>query len=124
MWNLLPMLLLAAALAGCAAPPPPQADIDAADFGDPPITFRSQIREALGQTLYDPPTAQLRYEPPFRAVVRSGGGWTAGWVVPVAVKARGPRGAYSTFLPRRFFFPSGGGCFELHGGQQAVPASD
>lgn len=124
------LALLLATLAGCAAAPPPQAAVDAADFGPAPLTFRSEVRQVLTRKLLDPPTMQLRYGEPARAVVengrsgdpRSSGGWAAGWVVPVGVKARRADGAYSGFVPRRFFFPAGGGVFELHDGQRVVRA--
>ncbi len=130
--RILPALALCLGVAaGCAAPPPPAADIDAADFGSLPITYRSETRAALARKLFDPPTAQLRFEEPFRGVVEngdfgdgSGGGWVAGWVVPVSVKARGSGGDYSGFLSRLFFFPTGGGVFELHDGQRVVAAPD
>ena len=127
--RILPVIaLLLAALDGCAAAPPPQAEVDAADFGPAPLTFRSDVREVLTRKLFDPPTMQLRYGEPFRAAVESGrargagGGYAAGWVVPVGVKARRADGEYSGFVPRRFFFPAGGGVFELHDGQRVVRA--
>ena len=119
------LLAAAVALAGCAASPPPAAELAAADFGDAPLAYRSEVREALGRKLFDPPSALLRFGEPFRAAVkdgRSGGGWVAGWVVPVAVKARRADGGYTGHMPRRFFYPAGGGLFELHDRQRVVPA--
>ena len=120
--------LLLATLAGCAAAPPPRAEVNAADFGPTPLTYRSDVREVLARKLFDPPTMQLRYGEPARAVVENGrsggagGGWAAGWVVPVGVKARRADGDYSGFVPRRFFFPTGGGVCEVHDGQRVVRA--
>ena len=129
--RILPTLSLLLAVlvgAGCASPPP-QAEVDAAAYGPAPITFRSEVREALARKLFDPPSAQLRFGDPFRAAVENGdfgdgfgGGYATGWVVPVGVKARRADGEYSRFLPRRFFFPTGGGVFELHDEQDVIPA--
>lgn len=124
------VLLVALATAGCATPLPSQAAIDAADFGPAPVSFRSEIREAVSRRLLHPASAQLRFAEPRRAVVENGdadngfgGGWVAGWIVPLGVKALGADGEFTGHVPEIYFFPAGGGVFRLSPEQTILPAA-
>ncbi len=103
------MLLLA--MSGCAAIPPNKAEIEKLDYGAPlTIDYEKSIKDSLEKVLFDPYSAQYKFESPQRYWYRgyslplSRGQLHAGYLVIVWVNAKNRFGAYTGMEKYRFLF--------------------
>ncbi|MDE1487398.1 hypothetical protein KKI90_13525 [Xenorhabdus bovienii] len=101
-------------LNGCTTlQPPTQAEMASANYGELPVNYEEQIKNAMSTSLKDPYTAQYRFLKPFKGYAQDGewaqskGGVKYGWIMPFYLNAKNSYGGYIGEKRYVFIFSNG-----------------
>jgi hypothetical protein len=105
-------LIVATAVAGCATTAPTVAQLQTAEYGEPPQTYEGVIHSYFDASLKDPASIQYKdltapekgYTQHDRGLIGGGVKITYGWLVKATVNAKNSYGGYVGFRTYTFLF--------------------